>query len=799
MAKPRAVLRAVLHPLATCLLLGLPSLLQVGCQPDVTAPPEVVPPLTTVSAPLPYVDPFIGSGGFGFRLGSAFPGATAPSGLCKVGPDTRGPFGTVRFLHFNGYWYGDDYIQGFSHLHFHGTGAPDYSVLSVMPLPSWDATRTKAPTADDYESKFQKASESAHPGNYAVTLDRGRIRAELTATLRAAHHRYTFGAGTSQRVVLFDLNKHLEGAEIDRAEVRLDAATQTLRGSLHHLGGMSRGFGGYTVYFAARTRTPWASAWLWSAGKPPARASVATPSASGQEVGCALLFDADGTPVGESELQKPIELQVGVSLVSEQSAEQSLQAELPSWQFDQTQKQTASDWEKHLQVAQVTGGSERERRIFYSSLYKALLMPSVHSDGKGDFLGFDGRVGNAPDYRYVSDLSLWDTYRTANPLYALLYPELARDVARSLHQMAKTSGAFPKWPLAGGDSGSMIGAPAEVVLADSHLKGVPFDAAGAFATLRAAAMDEPAPAGGRGGRNNVDSYMKLGYVPARIGGSVSLTTEYARGDFALSELAESLGEKQVAQALRTRSQSYRRLYDAKTGFLRARADDGSFGLGSFDATRYSNDYTEANAWQSLWMNDHDAGGLATLLGGPEQAVSKLEEMFRLTKQEFDGQDPQDPTLGADRPSYYWHGNEGDLHAAYLFALLGRPELTQKWSRWLLTAYYSDKPDGLSGNDDGGTLASWYVLSALGMFPLAGSDTYILGMPLFPRVQLQLKTGAFTVEAVDAQSGELVAAVPEDAKVERITLDGAQLPQNVPLIRHRELRAGGVLRFHLRRK
>jgi predicted alpha-1,2-mannosidase len=724
------------------------------------------------------VVPFIGSGGFGFRHGSAFPGASAPHGLAKVGPDTKGPWGTVGFLHFSGYWYGDDIVQGFSHLHLHGTGATDYGVLSVMPLDEFSAQRT---TPEGYGSAMDKASEQASPGYYATKLLRGAIRAELTATPHAAHHRYSYPPGASQRVLLVDLNHHLEGGEVPSAELTLDRATNRLSGHLRSLGGMSRGYGGYEVYFVARTKTSWREQRVWQNGAAPESGT----KASGKGVGVALIFDGAKAPTGSDEAEGALELQVGLSLVSEEQAAKNLDVELPEWAFDKTQKQTAAAWDSLLTRVRVTGGSEPERRMFYSALYHAFLMPSVHSDMDGSYLGFDGKVARAEGYRYVSDLSLWDSYRTLHPLYSLLAPQDALDAVRSLLAMARSSGRFPKWPLAGGDSGSMIGAPAELVIADAYQKGVQgFDAEAAYQILRAAAIDPVAPAAGRGGRGHVEEYQRIGYLPSTISGSVSWTTEYARGDFALSQLAQALGHDADAKLLLERSRSYLKLLDPKSGFLRGRAADGSFPAAPLDPSKYSSDFVEANANQSMWMNEHDLPALVDKLGGAESFVRKLDALFLQSRAEWEAADQTIPTAGIDRPGGYWAGNEPDLSAPYLFALAGRPDLTQKWVRWLLETQFSDGPAGLPGNDDGGTMSAWYLFSAMGIFPVVGSDRYIVGAPLFPRLEIAVPGGVFAIEAPEVSA--------QKPYVKEVTLDGNLLTGRE--LRHQDLRAGRTLHF-----
>ena len=338
----------------------------------------------------------------------------------------------------------------------------------------------------------------------------------------------------------------------------------------------------------------------------------------------------------------------------------------------------------------------------------------------------------------------------------------------------------------------MIGAPAEFVVADAYLKGITkFDAAGAYAQLKSAALDPVAPAGGRGGRDHVESYMKYGYVPSAEGGSVSWTTEYARGDFALAELAQALGQTADADALHKRAHSYAPLYDGTVGFLRGRAADGSFPWQGYDSTAYTMDYVEANGWQSLWMNDHDPAGLIALLGGAQPYLDKLTQMFEQTRMEYEAQDKSNPTWGADRPSYYWQGNEPDIHAPYLFNPVGHPELTQRWVRFVMQSQYSDQPNGLPGNDDGGATSAWYVFSALGLYPIVGSDRYELSIPQFPKIELQLGGGIFTIEAV-TESGDPATALLQSGYVQRVTLDGQPVPK--PELHHRDLQPGSTLRF-----
>lgn len=736
-------------------------------EPDAGEPPVVKAPQVPVS-PL-----FIGSGGFAYAFGSAFPGAAAPQGLAKVGPDTKGPWGTIRFLHFSGYWYGDDTIQGFSHLHLQGTGATDYGILSVMPSDGFDASRT---TRDGYQSTFAKKSESAVPGLYAVTLDRGNIRAEITATPHGAHHRYTYPAGAPEAHLIVDLGHHLDSGSVDGIDVTLDPAQQRITGKLHSMGGMSKGFGGYDLFFAARTRSPWTSSQVWSSGGAPAPGVTA----SGVDAGFDLAFDP-----GKS---GPIELQIGLSLVSPEAAAANLLAELPAWAFEDTAKKTAAAWDALTGRIKVTGGTAAQRDQMSAALYHAFLMPTVMSDVDGGYTGMDGQLHAASGFRYVTDMSLWDTYRTLHPLYDLIAPVEALDSVQSLHAKAQQGGFFPRWPIATGEAGTMIGASSEIVVADAWLKGIKgFDAEGAYQILRAAALDPVAPPGGRGGRDHVEEYMKLGYVPAPTGGSVSRSTEFACDDLALADLAEGLGHPADAAALRARATGYRKLFDPATGFLWARNEDGSFASTLHDdPTAFLEEFTEANAWQSLWLVHRDADGLAALLGGPAKAVEKLEQLFDQTKTDWDQLDTSDPLTSSGQRPYYWAGNEGDMHVAYLFAAFGRPDLTQKWVAWARENLFGPGAEGLPGNDDGGTMSAWYIWSSLGFYPIAGSDRYAVGTPLFPHAEIAVPGGTFTVDADDAGATQIY--------VQSATLNGK--PLTTPELRHGDLKAGGSLHFKM---
>jgi putative alpha-1,2-mannosidase len=703
------------------------------------------PPLPEVTSAAEWVDPRIGTGGLGYAHGSCFVGPAAPHGLAKPGPDTNGAFGTVNFQHYSGYFAEDDRIRGFSQVHLHGTGATDYGILSLMPTLAFDPAKTRVV---DYEARFAKEDERVQAAYYGVTLASG-IDVELTATTRVALHRYTL---PSAGAVVIDLAKTLEGGEIDSASIALDAGAREITGQLHHRGGMSGGFGGYTLYFVARASQPWSEQWTW-------------------EMGAAL-----GLPAGTTTIA------IGLSLVSLDGARKNLDAEVPVIDFDAVRAQTVAAWDELLGVVRLTGGTAPQRRTFYTSFYHAFLMPTIINDVDGTFQLAGKPPAVASGWRQLSDLSLWDTYRTVVSLHAWLAPDSARDTARSLVAFGEQLGIHPKWPIAIGESGTMLGASAEIAIADAVLRGVPNTGAEiAWPLLRQAAMDPIAPPAGRAGRNDVDVYMQHGYVPTSRGRSVSMTAEYSHNDFALAQLAGALGHSADRDTLMTRRLGWRMLYDPSVGFLRGRRPDGTFPTGAFDELSWLDEYAEANAWQSLFEPGiHDPDGIAEILGGRDAAIAKLTTFFENAKDEWDNGDES----AANFPrKYYWHGNEPDLNAPYLFLQLGRPELTYKWARWVIETMYSDQPNGVAGNDDGGTLGAWYVLSALGLYPIAGSDRWIVAAPLFPKARIVVGGRELVIEAEGT-----------GMYVQSVALDGVQL--DVLEVTHAQLTGASSLRFVL---
>lgn len=705
-----------------------------------------------------YVDPFIGTGGIGFGGGSAYPGPGLPNGMIHPGPDTSLGGRDLSLLHYSGYYYADDEIIGFSHVRLQGTGTTDLGNILVMPTTGWkDAMASN----QAYRSGFSHATEEASPGYYAVTLDRYDIRVELTTSLRAALHRYTFPKG-AKRAVLFDPTHFAgEDGEVREASAKLGADGR-ITGHVHYFGPMSGRGGGIRIFFAAEIDQPITGRHAWSDGK-----VSDTDAFEGTSGGLAVDVGGDGDGV---------RLKIAVSFVDEAHAGDNLDTEIPEWDFDGLRTSAENTWEHTLRSIRVAGGSEEQRTIFYSALYRAFLMPTLFTEADGSYRGFDLEVHQVDGFTYYSDFSLWDTFRTLHPLMILIAPERARDFAQSLAMMTAQGGAVPRWPLGTAYTGAMIGSPGAMLVAESHLKGiVGFDVDDLYAALKREAT-EARPAGMFGDwRDEIEPYLRLGYIP----GDVSVTLEYAYADAALANLAEALGHADDAAMFREHAGNWKHLWDADTGFLRPRDDAGDF-IPKFDPIAHSDAFTEGDSWQWTWYVPHDVPGLIDAFGSKEAFTDKLSVFFE-----------QSTTL-APKPgkphhvvpdTYYWHSNEPDLHCAYLFDDAGREDLTGKWVREIMRTQYLAAPDGLPGNDDSGTMSAWYVFSAMGFYPVAGTSEYWLGSPIFERVRIAREDDDIEIRAPGASD--------PDFEVARATWNGEPV---VGRLRHQDIASGGVLSF-----
>lgn len=738
----------------------------VFCDPVDGVADDATSPATPSAEPLTqWVDPRIGTGGFGFAVGTTYPGPQLPFGMAKPGPDTSKGGRSEAFSHCSGYAYADDTIEGFSLARLHGAGIADYGGVALMPSVGMSAAKAR-PRA--HGSRFSHDTEVAKPGYYAVTLADGNVRVELTATARVGLMRFAFPAGADQVVLLDGGHVLADGNAIVDAEVTVDANAREVSGVSHVNGSYSSRFGGVRLYFVARFDRPFAGQGTYAGGlmnevPPGTGPGAGTGTVNGKDAGAYARFDGASPNV---------EVAVGLSFVDVAHARANLEAERVSFEAARTAAETT--WNTRLGALRIDARSDRDRRIAYTALYHTAMMPTLASDADGSYRGIDGNVHHAEGFRYFTDFSLWDTYRTMHPLVTLLYPSDARELAASLAAMAKDGGFVPRWPLGTGETGGMVGDGGTIVLADTYLKGVrDWDAAGAYEVARRQATTAPLP--GKGGRDGIEDYVSLGYVPKDDrDDSAGITLEYASADHALGELAGALGRGADADVFHARGESWEKLYDERSHFFVARRRDGS--MDEPIPTAMSTDFSEGTPWHYNFMVPHDAEGLAARMGR-DMLIARAEQLFTRA------------ACGTPTPAflpnpYYWASNEPVLFSGWIFSALGDAERTARWTRWTALTHYGDGPDGLPGNDDGGTMSAFYLFASLGLYPIAGTDRYVLGAPLFPRAVLATAGGPLTVEAP--------AASKQHRFPRAITRNGAVIGTT---LRHADL-AGATLSFTL---
>jgi predicted alpha-1,2-mannosidase len=698
-----------------------------------------------------WVDPRIGTGGVGFAVGTTYPGPQMPFGMAKPGPDTSKNGKSEGFSHCSGYAYDDDTIEAFSLARLHGAGIADYGGVALMPTVGMTAQKARPRS---HGSRFSHDTETVKPGYYAVTLADSAVRVELTATPRVGIMRFTFPAGADEVVLLDAAHVLADGNTIAGAEVTVDPGKREVSGLSHVEGSYSSRSGGVRLYFVARFERPFAGQGTYAGGVMGAEAS-----AKGDGAGAYLRFDASSPSV---------EVAVGLSYVDVAHARANLEAEGVA--FDAARAAAEATWSARLGVLRLDARSDRDRRIAYTALYHTAMMPTLASDADGAYRGIDGEVHRAEGFRYFTDFSLWDTYRTMHPLVTLLYPSDARELAASLGAMAKDGGFVPRWPLGTGETGGMVGDGGTIVLADTYVKGVrDWDAAGAYEVAKRQATTAKVP--GKGGRDSVEEYISLGYVPKETGSnSAGITLEYASADHALGELAAALGHVEDADVFHARGKSWERIYDERSHFFVGRRRDGT--IDEPVPTSMSQDFSEGTPWHYNFMVPHDAEGLAARMG-KDMLVARAEQLFTRA------------ACGSPTPAflpnpYYWASNEPVLFSGWIFSAVGDRERTARWTRWTTLTHYGDGPDGLPGNDDGGTMSAFYLFASLGLYPIAGTDRYVLGAPLFPRATLALAGGTLTVDAPAASKQHrfprAVArdGVPVGAELHHAELAGATL-------------------------
>lgn len=701
-----------------------------------------------------YVDPFIGTGGTPWACGMLSPAATVPFGAVRLGPDTSFMGGLyITKMNTSGYYYENRHITGFSHSRLSGTGAEDYGIFRVTPV-----TGKKKPGAIPYSHR----NEVASAGYYALYLPTMNCLVELTADEHTGVHRYTFNNSKDARLYL-DVTSVAAGRSADSGFADYDEETGMLTGGAVIHGAFSDRYDGLPVYFAA--------------------------TADKEIKSCEFKGDSGdlGIDINFGKMKnESIELKLAVSFVSVENAKLNLKAEADGLTFDDVRNNAVADWEDRLSSIKISSSDDEIKTVFYTALYHSMIMPTNFTDVNGEYLGFDKQVHTADGYTYRSDMSLWDTCRDTHSLYTLIEPEIQSDCLKSLVEMTKAGGVVPRWPQGAGYASSMHGDPTNIMITESYLKGYrDFD----VETLYEAMKKTSETSVSRSGRNFVKEYNEYGYIPDDLANgeeSVSFTLEYAWEDNAIAVLASELGYTEDAERYAEKAMYYKNLFNPETKYFQPRNSDGSFvkrfnpNITAFHdmflIKKYATAYSEGGARHWRWSATHDIDGMIELFGSKEYFVSELNDFMK---------DASLNRAAIDPGAGFWIGNQHDIHTPYLFANAGRADLTQKWVRWTLENRFSTDVNGLDGNDDGGTLSSWYVFSAMGFYPLAGTDKYWLGSPNLDSAEITLANGK-TLKITAENQGK------KNVYVSKITLNGREL--DGCYITHDELMNGGELVF-----
>ncbi len=698
-----------------------------------------------------FVDPFIGSGGHGH----VFVGACLPFGAVTVGP-TQVESG---WDWCSGYHWSGKYIRGFAPMHLSGTGCPDLADVLLMPVVGNVelAVGDTAKERSGFYSTFSHEKEICRPGYYEVFLDRFGIKACMTATNRVAFEEFHYPAGADARIVVDVENGVGWNTPVDCSLRQLDDST-----IVGHR--FSKGWAAdRRHYFVIRFSRPIKS-WSVVPGRIKAK---------------------DGNPVaavgyGEAQFELTTDSVVGVkvamSSVSDEGAMHNLLAESAGRSFTQVRQLADSTWNAALSRVEATFDNERARRIFYTSLYHMMIHPTLYDDCDRKYRGSDGKNHRGDGFDNYTTFSLWDTYRGLHPFFTLVLPEKQADWAESLLRAGREQGFLPIWPLTSCETGCMVGSPAVPVLADLCLKGFVSDVPAAYEAMKRSVTYK---------FRGLPFLNTLGYVPCdRLHESVSVSLENYIAFASVARVARLLGRQSDAAHFDSLAHNYTKLYDTKTGFFRGRMADGTFRTGEFQPGYHTEDFTEGTAWQYLWLVPHDVYGLIDLMGGPERFERRLDSLFVVPSYLGPNANPDISGMVGQ----YAHGNEPSHHVLYLYNYVGKPWKAAARIHSVLDSLYTDRPDGLCGNEDAGQMSAWYVLSALGFYPVdPAQGRFVIGSPLVGSAKLNVGEGrSFAIEVRRRR--------PTDIYIERMRLNGQ--PYTKSYLDYETIKAGGTLDFFM---
>jgi predicted alpha-1,2-mannosidase len=690
-----------------------------------------------------YVDVFLGTGGHGHT----YPGATVPFGMVQLSPDN----GTEGWDWCSGYHYSSDSIAGFSHTHLSGTGIGDWCDISVLPL-----TDTASIHQEKIKIPFSHINEKAAPGFYSVLLG-NKVHCQLTATERCGYHQFTFP--NKQGWLQFDMGFRINWDQTTAGMLQL-LNDSTLVGYRYSTGWAK----GQKVYFAARF-SKYVAAHIFLNGS-----NSKALQDTGKLIKALLKFNVDGNP---------LLVKVGISSVSTDKALVALH-ETDGISFEQAAKIADIKWENELRKITINSNDTSVKTRFYTAMYHTCLAPVISSDANGQYQTHDNKklLFTKGKNKYTV-FSQWDVFRALNPLFTITQPQRLPDMINSMLQLYDDNGYLPVWDLSTWEANTMTGYHSIPIIADAMLKGLPgFNYNKAYQAMLKSAFQQQ-----RGTQN----YIRYGYLPQdKAGWSVTVTLEYAYDDWCIAQVAKKLGKQKDYKIFIKRAMSYKNLFDATTGFMRAKDSTGKF-IEPFDPLLsehgFDGQYVEGTAWQHSFFVPQDVDGLAKLYGGKEKLIAKLDALFS-AESLLHGENVSADVSGLI--GQYAHGNEPSHHIIYMYTALGHPEKAAEKIKMVVDSLYKTGPEGLSGNDDCGQMSAWLVWTMLGMYPMnPASGNYVFGYPLVDGAMIQLPNQKkLTIKVVHLKTAN------KKPSISKVVFNGKTLP--ITSITHKALLQGGQL-------
>lgn len=757
-------------------------LLMTSCRQE----PVVVDKISNTDIPdnlIRYVNPMVGTK----NMGHTFPGPTTPFGMVQLSPETNnqpyikdGGYNKKTYEYCSGYQYADSTIYGFSHTHFSGTGHSDLGDLLIMPttgklqLNPGNATDS----ASGYHSKFTHASEVAEPGYYKANLQDYNIKAELTASDRVGFHQYTFPKSKNAHIV-FDLVSNIYHHKDKNVWTFLRVENDSLITGYRQTSGWART---RKVFFAMQFSKPFDSYGHKKYDTIGYRGFYGRfneennfPEMAGKNIRAYFNFN--------TKENEKVKIKVALSPVSTAGALKNMQTEVPHWDFEKTKKETQEKWNKELSKIIVETQTPEQKETFYTALYHTMLGPIIYEDVDGKYLGLDQNIHESDGFTNYTIFSLWDTYRALHPLFNVIQQDRNNDMIKSMlaHHDQSVHKMLPIWSHYANENWCMIGYHSVSVIADAIAKETTdIDLTRAYNAAKNTSTV--------GYFDGIDSYMAMGYVPEdKSSSSVSKTLEFAYDDWCIAQIAKKAGNEDAYAYYLERAENYKNVYDPEINYMRPKLSNGNWRKEFDPLDTHGQGFIEGNAWNYGLYVPHDLDKMVAMMGGEKEFPDYLDKIFTTEIEDKYIEMNEDITRDGIIGNYV-HGNEPGHHIPYLYNWTDSPWKTQRRVRMIMDTMYSNKEDGLCGNDDAGQMSAWYIFSALGFYPvLPGSNEYAIGSPMVNHATIRLKNGkTFDINTIDQNK--------KNVYIQKMKLNGKEV--NGSTLRHSDITNGGTLTFYM---